>query len=251
MAVCSNIPDQFTTLPDYLQSLRCPYMQLQLQAKTGTFTGAQQRTPPTYSIFLSTVSRSTRRQSLEVQKRDSFRCFSVPSIEHAMQSSCTESLLRLTVAFLPLTNIHRLQTQLDMRHGWWQAETHLEGEAYKLYGTVHTVFIKAVHSHVPARSAARQIFSGELQAGGEQHMFMFDWSALMTPQKATLDSLHNFRDSYPIDFSHPISTFSVYCHSRYLSRWSLPICSVPQISPSSTAFLPFLGSHLDPGVHSG
>ncbi len=32
-------------------------------------------------------------------------------------------------------------------------------------------------------------------------MFVSDWSALMTPQKTTLDSMR-FRDSYPIDVSH-------------------------------------------------
>jgi len=41
----------------------------------------------------------------------------------------------------------------------------------------------------PSR-AAQQIFSYKWGAAGwgELHMFMFDWSALMTPQKATLDS---------------------------------------------------------------
>ncbi len=31
---------------------------------------------------------------------------------------------------------------------------------------------------------------------------MFDWSALMSPQKATLDSCIHFCDSYPIDVTH-------------------------------------------------
>ncbi len=51
-------------------------------------------------------------------------------------------------------------------------------------GTIQTVLLGAVHSHVrpgqlPGRSS---VISGELQTGG-------DWSALLTPQKATLDSL--------------------------------------------------------------
>ncbi len=37
-------------------------------------------------------------------------------------------------------------------------------------------------------------------------MFMFDWCALMTPQKAIIDSLPHFRDLYPIDVSY-ILTF--------------------------------------------
>jgi hypothetical protein len=42
-----------------------------------------------------------------------------------------------------------------------------------------------------ARPAAKQSFSYKLGAAGwgEKYMFMFDWRVLMTPQKATLDSL--------------------------------------------------------------
>jgi hypothetical protein len=44
----------------------------------------------------------------------------------------------------------------------------------------------AVYSHIPVRPAARQIFSYKWGAAGwgEYHMFMFDWTALMIPQKA-------------------------------------------------------------------
>jgi hypothetical protein len=45
----------------------------------------------------------------------------------------------------------------------------------------------------------------------------------MTPQKATLDS---FRDSYTLSMSRTlISTFSVCCYSRYLSRWAYLCCN--------------------------
>ncbi len=58
-------------------------------------------------------------------------------------------------------------------------------------GTVQTVLLGAVYSHVPARPAAPQIFRYKWGAAswGEYHMFMFDWSAPLTPLKATLDSL--------------------------------------------------------------
>jgi hypothetical protein len=42
---------------------------------------------------------------------------------------------------------------------------------------------------------------------GGKHMFMFDWSALMTPQKAILDSLSTFE--YPSDISH--LSFNILC----------------------------------------
>ncbi len=75
-------------------------------------------------------------------------------------------------------------------------------------GTVQSVLLGAVHSHVPARSAARQIFCYKWGAVGwrEKLMFMFDWSALMTPQKAILDS---FVDLYPIDVSN--LNFNILC----------------------------------------
>jgi hypothetical protein len=68
----------------------------------------------------------------------------------------------------------------------------------RLCGTIQTVLLGSVHSLVPARPAARLSFSYKWGAAGwgDYLMFMFDWSALMTPQKAT------FRDSYPIDVSH-------------------------------------------------
>ncbi len=52
-----------------------------------------------------------------------------------------------------------------------------------LCGTVQTVLLGAVRSHLPALPAARQIFSYKWGASGwgECHMFMFDWSARMTP----------------------------------------------------------------------
>jgi hypothetical protein len=56
----------------------------------------------------------------------------------------------------------------------------------------------------PSR-AAQQIFRYKWGAAGwgELHMFMFDWSALMTPQRATLDpACVHFRDLYPIDVLH-------------------------------------------------
>ncbi len=45
---------------------------------------------------------------------------------------------------------------------------------------------------------------GSCRVGGIVYcMFMFDWSALITPQKATLwTACVHFRDSYPIDVSH-------------------------------------------------
>ncbi len=39
---------------------------------------------------------------------------------------------------------------------------------------------------LPGRAS---VISGELQAGGKQYMFMSDWSAFMTSQKATLDRM--------------------------------------------------------------
>ncbi len=70
----------------------------------------------------------------------------------------------------------------------------MEAEAYGTGQTVvlyrQTVLIEAVRSHVPtppsARQAERQLEVGSCRLGG---MFMFDWRAPMTPQKATLDSM--------------------------------------------------------------
>jgi hypothetical protein len=73
------------------------------------------------------------------------------------------------------------------------------------YCTVQTVLLGAVCSHVRARPDARQSFRYNWGAAGwgEKYMFMFDWSALMTPLKATLDTVHaacvHFCDSYPIE----------------------------------------------------
>ncbi len=63
--------------------------------------------------------------------------------------------------------------------------TRLEADAY---GTVQTVLLGAVDFYVRARPAVRQIFSYKWGAAGwgEKHMFMFDWSALRIPQKASL-----------------------------------------------------------------
>ena len=60
------------------------------------------------------------------------------------------------------------------------------------YGTGQTVFLGAVHSHGPALPGAYQIFSNKWEAAGWGDMFRFNWRALMTPQKATLDSLRTF-----------------------------------------------------------
>ena len=59
------------------------------------------------------------------------------------------------------------------------------------YCIVQTVLLGAVRSHVPARPAFRQSFTDKwgVVGWGKQNMFMFDWSALMTLQKATLDSV--------------------------------------------------------------
>jgi hypothetical protein len=82
------------------------------------------------------------------------------------------------------------------------------------------VLLGAVRSHVPAQQAAKQSFmykfiDGEMQAGRNSicFLYMFDRSALMTPQKATLE-VDCLRDSYP-KFQHSLSL--------YVSI-SVPIC---------------------------
>ncbi len=64
--------------------------------------------------------------------------------------------------------------------------------------------------------------SGELQAGEEE--FMYDWSALVTPQKATLYStcVHFVIRILSTSLAS-VSIFSVVCCSRYLSLWRLPL----------------------------
>jgi hypothetical protein len=59
------------------------------------------------------------------------------------------------------------------------------------YCTVQTVLLGAVCSHVPDRPTFRQSFTDKwgVVGWGKQKMFMFDWSALMTLQKTTLDSV--------------------------------------------------------------
>ena len=68
------------------------------------------------------------------------------------------------------------------------------------------------------------VISGELQAGENNiHMFklfIFDLSALMTPQKATLESFRTL--SCFVFYRRLAPTFSVCFYSRYLSRWSRP-----------------------------
>ncbi len=43
-----------------------------------------------------------------------------------------------------------------------------------------------------------------MQAGGNSIMFVSDWSSLMTPQKATLNTMRtvHFRNLYPVNVSH-------------------------------------------------
>ncbi len=58
---------------------------------------------------------------------------------------------------------------------------------------------------------------------GEWYMCCLAGMLLMTPQKATLDSLRcvHFRDSYPIDVAHlNFNILCVCCYSRYLSLWA-------------------------------
>jgi hypothetical protein len=71
-------------------------------------------------------------------------------------------------------------------------------------GTIQTVLLGAVCSHVPARPAARQGFSYKWEAAGwgKKYMCIFDWSALKTPRRPPWTACVYFRDSYPIDVSH-------------------------------------------------
>ncbi len=59
--------------------------------------------------------------------------------------------------------------------------------------------------------AARQVFSYKWGAvgWGEQHMLMFDCSALMTPRKPPWTACVHVRDSYPIDVSQ--LNFNILC----------------------------------------
>jgi hypothetical protein len=117
--------------------------------------------------------------------------------------------------------------------------TLLETEAYGTGQTVvpyrvQTELLGAVRSHVPARPASRQSFSYKwgVAGWGELYMFMFDWSALMTPHKATLDSLRTLsrfvsyrRLSPKFQFSRSAVTLGiylcVYAVSSFILFWLL------------------------------
>jgi hypothetical protein len=54
------------------------------------------------------------------------------------------------------------------------------------------LFLGAARSKIPAWPAARQSFSRELQAGGNSIclcLCLTAWSALITPQRATLEGI--------------------------------------------------------------
>ncbi len=77
---------------------------------------------------------------------------------------------------------------------------------YRLY-----ILLRAVHSHVPARPAARPIFSYKWGAAGwgEQYMFRFDWCPYDSPRRPPWTACVHFHDSYPIDVSH--LNFNILC----------------------------------------
>jgi hypothetical protein len=70
-------------------------------------------------------------------------------------------------------------------------------------GTVQTVLLRAVRSHVPARPAPRQSFSYNWGAAvwGGKYMFMLNWSALLAPKKVPWTACVHFCDSYLINIS--------------------------------------------------
>jgi hypothetical protein len=73
---------------------------------------------------------------------------------------------------------------------------------------------------------ARQCFGNKCGAAGwgEYYMFMFDWSALKTPQKATLDCMRSLMIRILSTSLTSVSIFSVCCCSRYLSLWTGQWC---------------------------
>ncbi len=77
--------------------------------------------------------------------------------------------------------------------------------------TVQNVFLGAACSHVPARPAARQsfIFKWGAPGWGKQYMFIFDWSSLFNPQKATLDSLRTL--SWYVSYRRLSHKFNFHC----------------------------------------
>ncbi len=109
----------------------------------------------------------------------------------------------------------------------------------------------------PARPAARQSFSYKWGAAGgrEKYMFMFDWSAIMTPQKATLDSMRtlswfvSYRRLLPqFQSAAALGIYLYVCHSpawhptgeqrRRGSRSRLPHPEPPFLHTSTLNFWP-------------
>ncbi len=71
-----------------------------------------------------------------------------------------------------------------------------------------------------ARPSKYSVISGGGAGWEVPHMFISNWSALLTPQKA---SMVHFRDSYAIEVSH--LCFCFLCLLRYLSQWFWPMTS--------------------------
>ncbi len=75
-----------------------------------------------------------------------------------------------------------------------EAEAYVTVQNTVVLDTAQTVLLGTVLTRGPAWPAARQSFSykgwGSCRPGGTVlYMFMFDWSGLMAPQRATLYSL--------------------------------------------------------------
>ncbi len=67
---------------------------------------------------------------------------------------------------------------------------------------------------LPCRAS---VFGGKLPAGDNSLCLCLTGVILWHPRRAPWTICVHFRDSYPIDVSHPVSIFSVCCWSRYLS----------------------------------
>ncbi len=84
--------------------------------------------------------------------------------------------------------------------------------------------IKSKHLLLPGPTNL-QLLLGRCRLG--EHMFMSNWSVLMTPQKANLTACVHFRDSYPIEYRRLSSQFEVYLSAAALGMY---LCGINRIS---------------------
>ncbi len=112
---------------------------------------------------------------------------------------------------------------------WKQTRITLGGGSlcyWKDWGTVQTVLLGGVRSHVLARPAGRaSVISGELQAGGNSTCLCLTGVLLWPPEAHPGQHAYTFGIRILSTTLSSFSIFSLCCCSMYLSLWCL-LCAV-------------------------